>query len=134
MRSVSSKVMLPELPEAKMETRKPIGCSSLPPGKTAGLNPGATLLRRAQAHNRIFRMMAERFPRVNAKREFSTRESGAVEGEAVQWAENGDGDSFGAEKIVGQGLHLVEGDGLDGSEDFVERVEAAEVEFLAGQI
>ena len=40
VRCVSSRVMLPELPDASMETRKPIGCSSLPPGKIAGLQPG----------------------------------------------------------------------------------------------
>jgi len=34
--------MLPELPDARMETRKPIGCSSLPPEIDAGLKPGAT--------------------------------------------------------------------------------------------
>jgi hypothetical protein len=51
--------MLPELPDARMETRKPIGCSSLPPGKDAGLKPDATLPRGGQAHKRIFRMMAE---------------------------------------------------------------------------
>ena len=62
MRCVSSRVMLPELPDARMETRKPIGCSSLPPGKDAGLNPAL--------QNRIFRMMAFRFPRVNAKTRF----------------------------------------------------------------
>src|SRR5271170_58729 len=33
VRSVSSKVMLPELPDAKMETRKPIGRSSQEPKK-----------------------------------------------------------------------------------------------------
>jgi hypothetical protein len=37
--------------------------------KTAGLKPGATLLCGGQAHKRIFRMMAEGFSRVNAKRE-----------------------------------------------------------------
>jgi hypothetical protein len=36
VRSVSSRVMLPELPDASMETRKPIGCS---PVRAASLKP-----------------------------------------------------------------------------------------------
>ena len=52
----------------------------------------------------------------------------AIEGEAVQGAEDGYGDLVGAEEVTSQGLHLVERDGFDGSEDFVKGVEAAEVE------
>ena len=98
MRCVSSRVMLPELPDARMETRKPIGCSSSPPEKDAGLKPGATLPCGGQAHKRIFRMMAELRRLVNVQSTpslpwkdrnspepagRSTAEAGAVEGEAV---------------------------------------------------
>jgi hypothetical protein len=47
-------VMLPELPDARMETRKPIALPSIAVQNIS---------------KRIFRMMAFRFPPVNAKRE-----------------------------------------------------------------
>ena len=64
----------------------------------------------------------------------STGEAGAVEGEAVEGAEDGDGDLVGFEILVGEGLEFFAGDGFDAGEDFVERIEAAEVEFLAREI
>ncbi len=60
-------------------------------------------------------------------------EAGAVELEAVGGAEDGDGDFFGLEELVGEGLELVASNGFDGGQNFVERGEAAEVEFLAGR-
>ena len=53
VRSVSSKVMLPELPDASMETRKPIAFSPK--------------LSRNAATKQIFRMMAERDCAVNGE-------------------------------------------------------------------
>src|SRR5229473_606004 len=61
-------------------------------------------------------------------------QAGAVEGEAVEGAENGDGDLFGAEEFLGERLDFFAGDGFDGGEDFVEGVEAAEIELLAGEV
>jgi hypothetical protein len=58
VRSVSSSVMLPELPDARMETRKPIALPS-----------NAVKI----SYKRIFRMMALRFRRVNSKRELRIR-------------------------------------------------------------
>src|SRR5260370_19596900 len=61
-------------------------------------------------------------------------EAGAVEGEAVQGAEDGDGDLGGLKRTLGKGLEFVVSDGFDAGEDFVERIEAAEIEFLAREI
>jgi len=74
VRSVSSNVMLPELPDAKMETRKPIVRSSTSPCNFAS--------------KRIFRMMAERWRGVNGVQLKTTLagQAGAVEGEAVEGA------------------------------------------------
>ena len=49
VRWVSSNVMLPELPDAKMDTRNPIGC----PQKTVGLKPGG-YTNNFQNHGRAF--------------------------------------------------------------------------------
>jgi hypothetical protein len=80
VRSVSSNVMLPELPDAKMDTRKPIVRSSTSPCNFAS--------------KQIFRMMAERWRGVNGVQSKTTLagQAGAVEGEAVEGAEDGDGD------------------------------------------
>src|SRR5258708_22779104 len=61
-------------------------------------------------------------------------QAGAVEGEAVEGAEDGDGDLFGAEEFLGEGVGVIGGDGFDGGEDLGEGVEAAEIELLAGEI
>ena len=61
-------------------------------------------------------------------------EARAVEGEAVEGAEYGDGDEVGAKILLGEGPEFVGGNGFNGSENFVERVEAAEVQLLAGEI
>jgi hypothetical protein len=47
-------------------------------------------------------------------------EASAVELEAVGGAEDGYGDFFGLEELVGEGLELVAGDRVNGGEDFVE--------------
>ena len=60
--------------------------------------------------------------------------AGAVEGEAIEGPEDGDGDLFGLEIPLGKGLELFPGDGFDGSENFVERIEATEVQLLASEI
>src|SRR2546428_1123801 len=64
----------------------------------------------------------------------STGEAGAVEGEAVEGAEDGDGDLAGLEILAGEGLELLAGDGFDSGEDFVEREEAAKIKLLAREI
>src|SRR5258708_28465063 len=61
-------------------------------------------------------------------------EPGAVEGEAVEGAEEGDGDLVGLEILAGQGLEFFAGDGFDARQDFVERIKAAEVQLLAREI
>src|SRR2546429_5089836 len=58
----------------------------------------------------------------------------AVEGEAIERAEDRGGNLFGAEKFLGEGLDVFAGDGVDGGEDFVEGEEAAEIEFLPREI
>ena len=77
-----------------------------------------------------------------AQARFATREGkyelagevGAEEGEAVEGAEDGDGDLAGLEMAVGDGLKVFGGDGFDGFEDFVEREKLTEVEFLTRQV
>src|SRR2546426_1916687 len=64
----------------------------------------------------------------------STGEAGAVEGEAVEGAEDRDGDLAGLEILAGEGLELLAGDGFDSGEDFVEREEAAKIKLLAREI
>src|ERR1700746_1937519 len=64
----------------------------------------------------------------------SACQAGAVEGEAVERAEDGDGDLVGPEIALGKRLQLLGGDGFDGREDFVEREEASEIEVLAREI
>src|SRR5882672_9440850 len=64
----------------------------------------------------------------------SARQAIAVEGEAVEGAEDGGGNLFGAEKFLGERLDVFAGDGFDGGEDLVESEEAAEIEFLAREI
>ena len=61
-------------------------------------------------------------------------QAGAVEGEAVERAEDSDGDLVRLEIPLGKGLEFFAGDGFDGSENFVERIEATEVQLLAGKI
>src|SRR2546428_1716459 len=57
----------------------------------------------------------------------STGEAGAVEGEAVEGAEDRDGDLAGLEILAGEGLELLAGDGFDAGEDFVEREETSKI-------
>lgn len=77
------------------------------------------------APEQIFRMMAEGWARVNAeiqlqrrKRDWKeaqlARQAGAVEDEAVERAENGDRNLFGAEKFAREGLHFLACDSFDG--------------------
>jgi len=64
----------------------------------------------------------------------SAGEAGAVEGEAVEGAEDGGGNLFGTEEVSGERLNVLASDGFDGSENFVESEEAAEIELLAREI
>ncbi len=61
-------------------------------------------------------------------------QAGAVEGEAVEGAEDSNSDLFGLEIPLGKGLELFPGDSFDGGENFVERIEATEVLLLASKI
>src|SRR5579871_1468880 len=90
-------------------------------------------------------MMAEVEGRINAQesgrwiivqgcREKSAGEAFAVDGEAVDGAEDGDGDAVRLEEGAGELLDLLGGNGFDAGEDFVEGGEAVEVEFLASEI
>src|SRR5260370_41134934 len=64
----------------------------------------------------------------------SAGQAGAVEGEAVQGTEDGDGDLGRLERTPGKGLEFVVSDGFDAGENFVERIEAAKIQFLAREI
>ena len=64
----------------------------------------------------------------------SARQAIAVEGEAVEGAEDRGGNLFGAKKFLGERLDVFAGDGFDGGENLVEGEEAAEIEFLAREI
>jgi len=73
VRSVSSNVMLPELPDASMDTRNPIDClPERPYFHALPLQPLQQLcrpLRRTRGDkNQIFSIIAERFSPVNPKR------------------------------------------------------------------
>src|ERR1700726_4016977 len=61
-------------------------------------------------------------------------EARAVQGEAVEGAEGGDRDLLGPEEFAGYRLDFLAGYRFDAGENFVERVEAAEVEFLAREV
>src|SRR6266853_738460 len=61
-------------------------------------------------------------------------EARAVEGEAVEGAEDSDSDMAGLKILPGEALEFIVGDGFDGVQNFVERVEAAKIQFLAGKI
>src|SRR5260370_39462858 len=100
VRSVSSNVMLPELPDAKIETRKLIVRSSTSPCNFAS--------------KQIFRMMAERWRGVNGVQLKTTLagQAGTVEGEAVEGAEDRDGDQAGLEKLPWEGPALLVGERL----------------------
>src|SRR5205814_3502185 len=63
-----------------------------------------------------------------------TGQAGAVEGEAVEGAKDGDGDLASLEILPGEDLKFIVSDAFDGVQDFVERIEAAEIQFLARQI
>src|SRR5258705_8516174 len=67
------------------------------------------------------------------KRGRLTGQAGTVEGEAVDRAENGGGDLFGTEEFLGQDLHFFARDCFDGRENFVERIEATEVQLLTSE-
>src|SRR5260370_17617425 len=114
--------MLPELPDAKIETRKPIVRSSTSPCNFAS--------------KQIFRMMAERWRGVNGVQLKTTLagQAGTVEGEAVEGAEGGDGDQSGLKISLCEGLEFFAGDGFDPGEDFIERIEASEIQRLASHI
>src|SRR5260370_36730888 len=63
-----------------------------------------------------------------------TGQARAVEGEAVEGAEDGDGDLAGLEIALSEGLEFFVSDGFYGSKDLVQRIESAKVQLLAGQI
>jgi hypothetical protein len=63
-----------------------------------------------------------------------TSQTRAVEGEAIQGAENGDGDLAGLKILAGEGLEFFATDGFNAGKDFIERIEAAEVQLLAREI
>jgi len=111
--------MFPELPDARMDTRKPIAFPQVQP-------------------NQISKIMAERNPAVNEIACYLSRlrleglhreprfetgrlagEAGAVERETIQWAEHGHCDLLRPEEFLRQRLHLLAGYGADGVENFV---------------
>src|SRR6266481_5190667 len=63
-----------------------------------------------------------------------TGQAGTVEGESVHRAENSGRDLLGTEEFLSENLHFFAGDRFDGSKNFVERIEAAEIQFLAREI
>ena len=64
----------------------------------------------------------------------SAGQAGAVEGEVVEGAEDGDGDLGSLEVLLGERLEFFARDGFDPGEDLIERVEAAEIQLLAREI
>src|SRR5579863_1873384 len=58
----------------------------------------------------------------------------AFEREAVDGTKDSGGNLLRAEEFLGQSLHFFAGNRFDGSENFVERIETAEIKFLAGQV
>src|SRR5690242_14795197 len=58
----------------------------------------------------------------------------AVEGEAVQWAEHSYGNLFGTEKVARESLHVAARHSFDRSQDFIEGIKTAEIEFLTREI
>src|SRR5260370_21263710 len=101
--------MLPELPDAKIETRKPIVRSSTSPCNFAS--------------KQIFRMMAERWRGVNGVQLKTTLagQAGTVEGEAVEGAEDGDGDQSALQISLCAGPEVCAADGLAPGQDFLDR-------------
>src|SRR5579863_1257527 len=63
-----------------------------------------------------------------------TSEAGAVESETVEGAEDGDGDTLGVKKLLGERVDFFARDSFNRGEDVVERVKAVEIEFLASQV
>src|SRR5689334_21982938 len=58
-------------------------------------------------------------------------EAGAGERGAGEGAEGGGGDLFGAEKVPGERLNVVDSHSVDGSKNFVESEETAKIKLLA---
>jgi hypothetical protein len=114
VRSVSSSVRLPELPDARMETRKPIGNSpKCYQRKTFQII--ADLNRRVNAQEkRLVQSEAERVEQELAG------ETGTIEGEAVERAKNSHGDAFRLEELFGERLDFLGRDRVNRSEDFIE--------------
>ena len=54
--------------------------------------------------------------------------------QAAQIAEGGDGDGFGLEEFLGDGLQVFSGNGFDFFDELVEILEVVEIHFLAGQV
>src|ERR1017187_4374019 len=64
----------------------------------------------------------------------STCESVAVDGEVAEVADQGEGDGFGPEELLGEGLDRGRVDGFDLGDDLVNGEEAAEVHLLTRQV
>ena len=64
----------------------------------------------------------------------SAGEGSAVDFEVAEVAEDGEGDGFGAEELLGESLDVGGTDGFDFGDDLVDGEEAAEVHLLAGEI
>jgi hypothetical protein len=95
--------MLPELPDASIETRKPI--AALP--EFSGLPAEG-------------RMMAERAGLVNGLASDLAGEAVAREREPVEVAQHGDRNMLGTEEFLRNALHFLAGDAFDRGENFVE--------------
>jgi len=63
-----------------------------------------------------------------------TRQAGTVERETVEGAEDGDGDTLGVKKFLGERVDFFARDSFDRGENVVERVKAVEIEFLAREV
>src|SRR3984893_15191899 len=122
VRSVSSKVMSPEMPDARMEPRKPIAFPQCSSNKFRESWQSA-----AAASTKKERSIAYRDS-------VSTGEAGAIEGEAVEGAEHGHGDLFRLKEFLRLGLDFFAGHGADGLENLIQGVETAEVQLLACEI
>src|SRR5438045_7200728 len=122
--SVSSSVMLPELPEARMETRKHIEVSTR-----------ICRVKNDKGREQIFTMMAERGSSVNEEeRKWLAGEPRAIERETVNGTKNSGGDLFGTEKLTCEVLDFFASDRFDGSEKFIQGIKAAKIKFLTREI
>jgi hypothetical protein len=132
VRAVSSKVRLPELPDARMDTRKPIANSPKTAAKQERRPISSMMAESKEKVNDLWRRISQllrKFGCAHTKKNATTLagQARAVEREAVEIAQHGDGSIFDAKILPCQRLQLLAGDRFDGIQDFVQRIKAPEI-------